>query len=114
MEKIRVSPERIVIEKEIEEIGNQYFPGEKDHIKKGLAFDYLCGIQEMKKIFRKKRIYSEEEIIEIAGENNMVTVDCLKDDNQITVEPEGGDTVYEFSRLGEDKFILTWSEFDNS
>lgn len=44
MEKIRVSPERIVIEKEIEEIGNQYFPEKKDHIKKGLAFDYLCGI----------------------------------------------------------------------
>ncbi len=44
----------------------------------------------------------------------MITVDCLKDDNQITVEPEGGDTIYEFSRLDEDKFILTWSEIDNS
>lgn len=66
----------------------------------------------MKEIFRKNKIYSEEEIIEITTKNNMVTVDCLKDNNQITVEPEGEDAVYEFTRLGNrGKFVLTWSKF---
>ncbi|MBU4299341.1 hypothetical protein KJ636_04825 [Patescibacteria group bacterium] len=32
----------------------------------------------MEKIFRKKRIYPEEEIIEIARKNNMITVNSVK------------------------------------
>ena len=56
------------------------------------------------------KIYTEDEINEMARENNMITVDCLKDDNQITIEPEGGDTVYEFKLLKTGKFKLTWKE----
>jgi len=60
--------------------------------------------------FKFNKIYSEGEISEIARENNMITVDCLKDDNQITIEPEGGDTVYEFTLFENGKFKLTWKE----
>lgn len=67
----------------------------------------------IKKIFQKRKIYSEEEINRLSAKNNMITVDCLKDDNQITVEVEGVDPVYEFTCLGNDKFVLTWSEFDD-
>jgi len=60
--------------------------------------------------FEFNKIYSEGEISEISRENNMITVDCLKDDNQITIEPEGGDTVYEFTLFENGKFKLTWKE----
>lgn len=75
-----------------------------------------CFLKEKtKKKFQKRKIYSEEEINKIARENNMITVDCLKDDNQITIEPEKGDTIYEFTRLADkNKFTLTWSEFDDT
>ena len=61
-------------------------------------------------LLKINKIYTEDEIIEIARENNMITVDCLKDDNQITIEPEGGDKVYEFTLLKSGKFKLTWEE----
>ena len=60
--------------------------------------------------FELNKVYTEEEIIKISAENNMVTVDCLKDDNQITVEFEGGDALYEFTLLKNGKFKLTWKE----
>lgn len=66
----------------------------------------------MVKLFNKNKFYSENEIIEIAAKNRMITVDCLKDENMISVEEEGADCLFEFSRIGEDKFKLTWSEND--
>jgi len=71
------------------------------------------NLRKVEKIFQKGKTYLEREINKLSVKNNMITVDCLKDDNQITVEFERGDTVFEFTRLGnKDKFILTWSKFD--
>jgi len=63
----------------------------------------------MKKIYCKNKIYYEKEINNIATVNKMVTVDCLKDENMISVEKEGEDCLFEFTKTGEDKFLLTWS-----
>ena len=66
-------------------------------------------------IFTKNKNYSLPEIINVCDKNDLITVDCLKDDNQITIEPEKGDTIYEFTRLADkNKFTLTWSEFDDT
>lgn len=67
----------------------------------------------MNKIYYKNKIYSEKEIINIATVNKMITVDCLKDENMISVEKEGEDCLFEFRKIEEDKFLLTWSEFKN-
>ncbi|MBU4480440.1 hypothetical protein KKG48_03300 [Patescibacteria group bacterium] len=68
----------------------------------------------MKKIFYKNKIYSENEINKIATANDLATVDCLKDENMISVEEwnngEGGDCLFEFNKTEEDEFLLTWSE----
>ena len=64
----------------------------------------------MEKIFSKNRVYSEMEIIDIASSNGMITVDCLKDENMISVEEEGADCLFEFLRIGDDIFKLSWQE----
>ena len=66
----------------------------------------------MKKIFVKNKIYGLHEIFEICDKNGLVTVDCLKDENIISVEEEGVDCLFEFSRIGDDSFKLTWLEND--
>ena len=70
--------------------------------------------KKIERIFQRGKIYSERGIGRLSVENNMIPVDCLKEDNQITVEFEGMDAIYEFTRVSdeEDKFILTWSKFD--
>lgn len=60
--------------------------------------------------FELNKIYTEDEINERCKKNNLYTTNCIKDDNQIAVEPEGGDTVYEFTLLKDGKFKLTWKE----
>ena len=67
----------------------------------------------MEKIFSKNRVYSEMEIIDIASANGMITVYCLKQDNQISIEFEGAENLFEFTRKGYDQFVLTWSHLDN-
>ena len=67
----------------------------------------------MRKMFSKNRYYSEKEIIDIATANGMITVDCLKEDNQISIEFEGEENLFEFTRKRYDKFILTWSHLDS-
>ena len=52
------------------------------------------------------------EIIDIASANGMITVDCLKDDNLISIEFEGADSLFELTRKRDDEFILTWSHLD--
>ncbi|HOX96797.1 MAG TPA: hypothetical protein PL066_00375 [bacterium] len=68
----------------------------------------------MKNIFSKNKIYSENEINKIAIVNGLATVDCLKDENMISLEKwndgEGEDCLFEFDRLGEDSFVLRWQE----
>lgn len=70
----------------------------------------------MKGVFQKGKIYSERQIGEFAIANKMIPVDCLKEDNQITLEFEGADTIYEFTRIDnkKDKFVLSWSKFDEN
>jgi hypothetical protein len=71
----------------------------------------------MKKIFCRNKIYSESEINKIAVTNELATVDCLKEENMISLEKwnngEGGDCLFEFDRIKENSFLLRWSEFEN-
>lgn len=71
----------------------------------------------MKNIFCKNKIYSENNINEIASANNLVTVDCLKDEDMISIEKwnngDGEDCLFEFDKISEDKFKMRWSEFEN-
>ncbi len=60
------------------------------------------------RIFTKNKNYSLSEIINICDKNGLITVDCLKDENMISVEKEGADALFEFHKIGEDLFKLTW------
>ena len=71
-------------------------------------------------IFSKNKAYCFQEIVDICDRNNLTTVDCLKDENMISIEEYdketkelGGGCLFEFDRKGEDKFLLKWSEFNN-
>ncbi|MCK6462402.1 MAG: hypothetical protein L6Q29_01090 [Candidatus Pacebacteria bacterium] len=59
-------------------------------------------------IFTKDKDYTLQEIIDICDKNGLITVDCLKDENMISVEKEGADALFEFHTTGEDLFKLTW------
>jgi 5'(3')-deoxyribonucleotidase len=61
------------------------------------------------KIFTKNKFYSFSEIIDICNQNGLITVDCLKDENMISVEKEGTDCLFEFHQVGDEIFKLTWS-----
>lgn len=63
-------------------------------------------------IFTKDKIYSLQEVIDICDKNRLVTVDCLKDENMISVEEKDADCIFEFSRIDDDAFKLTWLEKD--
>ncbi|TRZ64624.1 MAG: hypothetical protein D4Q79_01160 [Spirochaetia bacterium] len=62
------------------------------------------------RIFVKDKNYSFQEIINICDKNDLITVDCLKDENMISVEKEGVDCIFEFIKIHEDVFKLTWLE----
>jgi len=61
-------------------------------------------------IFVKNKKYSLQEIIKICNEHRLVTVDCLKDENMISVEEPYADCLFEFHKVGENIFKLTWAE----
>ena len=61
-------------------------------------------------IFTKNKYYSLRKIIDICNNNNLITVDCLKDENMISVEEEGADCLFEFLRIDDDLFRLSWQE----
>ncbi|GEM_PF-2432491 len=72
----------------------------------------------MKNIFCKNKIYSENDINKISSENGLTTIDCLKDENMISLEEFdngelGGECLFEFDRISENKFRMRWSEFEN-
>ena len=67
----------------------------------------------MKNLFTKDKIYTEEELNKIASANSMITVNCLKEDNQITLEFEGEENLFELTRAKDNGFILTWCYLDN-
>jgi len=60
----------------------------------------------MKKIYRKNKIYSEEEINNIATINKMITVDCLKDENMISIEKEGKIVCLNLEKQEKIKFFI--------
>lgn len=69
----------------------------------------------MKNIFCKNKIYSEIEINKIAVVNGLTTVDCLKDENMISLEELidgdlGGECLFEFDKINENKFLMRWSK----
>lgn len=63
-------------------------------------------------IFTKHKNYSLPEIIDVCDKNGLITVDCLKDENMVSVEKEGADAIFEFMKTSEDLFKLTWIEKD--
>ncbi|MDP2820877.1 MAG: hypothetical protein Q8O39_01565 [bacterium] len=71
----------------------------------------------MKQIFCKNKIYSEKQINKIAIANGLATVNCLNEENMISLEKwnngEGEDCLFEFDRIKENSFLLRWSEFEN-
>lgn len=66
-------------------------------------------------MFLKNKIYNFQEIVDICDKNNLTTVDCLKDENMVSIEKwndgDGEDCLFEFNRIKEDKFLLRWAEF---
>lgn len=69
-------------------------------------------------IFSKTKNYSFNEIANICRANSLTTVDCLKDENIVSVEGWdkkekclGGECLFEFDRISESKFLLRWSKF---
>lgn len=63
----------------------------------------------MIRIFSKNKHYSFSEIMDICNQNGLITVDCLKDENMISVEKEGADCLFEFHKVDDDLFKLTWA-----
>ncbi len=63
-------------------------------------------------IFFKNKNYSIQQINDICNKNNLVTVDCLKDENIISIEKwndgEGEDCLFEFNRINGGMFRLKY------
>lgn len=63
-------------------------------------------------IFTKNKNYLIQEIIDICNEHKLITVDCLKDENMISIEEyndgELGDCIYEFRRINDNMFRLKY------
>jgi hypothetical protein len=63
-------------------------------------------------MFRINKNYSIEEINNICNKNNLATVDCLNDENIISIEKwndgEGEDCLFEFYRVSENIFRLNY------
>ena len=58
--------------------------------------------------------YSIKSIIDFCDKNNLITVDCLKEENMISLEEynngELGDCIYEFKKTTLGFFKLTWAD----
>ncbi len=70
-------------------------------------------------IFSKNKIYSFHSITEICDKNALITVDCLKDENMVSIEKYwdgelGGDCLFEFHQIKDDKFKLAWLETNSN
>ena len=66
-------------------------------------------------IFVKNTVYVADEIFALCSKNNLTTIDCLKDENMISVEEFidgelGGECLFEFDRVNDDQFRLRWSK----
>ena len=53
-----------------------------------------------------------DDILEICNKNGLITVDCLKEENMISVEEynngELGDCIFEFKQVRNNAFKLSW------
>ncbi len=71
----------------------------------------------LQKIFNKEQIYSEEELYYLAEKYELVTTDCIKDDQEITIGlDEDDEPRWEFVLISDidsypRMFKLRWSEF---
>ena len=65
-------------------------------------------------IFTKNKEYSFNGIVDICEKNGLTTVDCLKDENMVSVEEYNdgdlGDCIWEFKRIGDDLFKLSYTD----
>jgi len=63
-------------------------------------------------IFGSNKIYTFDKIVYICNKNDLITVDCLKEERMISIEKynngELGDCIFEFDQLADDKFLLRW------
>jgi len=63
-------------------------------------------------LFTKFKNYSLSEITNVCEKNNLIIVDCLKDENMISIEEynngELGDCIFEFIRIKNDLFKLIY------
>lgn len=63
-------------------------------------------------LFSENKVYFLQEIIDICNKNDLIVVDCLKDENIISIEKyndgELGDCIYEFRKIKEDLFKLVY------
>jgi len=69
----------------------------------------------MSNLFLETKIYSFGEIEEIATANKMAVIDCIKEENMISLEgfngkDLGGTNLFEFDMIKNDKFKLRWFE----
>lgn len=64
------------------------------------------------KIFTKKKNYTFEEIGDICDKNGLTTVDCLKEENMVSVEEYNdgdlGDCIWELKQVGDGLFKLSY------
>jgi len=63
-------------------------------------------------IFTKNKKYSFDDIADICNKNGLTTVDCLKNENMVSVEEykngELGDCIWEFKRIKDGLFKLSY------
>lgn len=61
--------------------------------------------------------YKLKQIINFCNKHNLITVDCLKEENLISVEEynngELGDCIFEFKRIKDNLFKLIWIDYFN-
>jgi len=69
-------------------------------------------------IFLKNKTYCFQEIVDICDKNRLTTVDCLKDENTVSIEEYdkktkelGGECLFEFDRIKDNQLMLRWSKF---
>ena len=71
-------------------------------------------------IFSKNKVYQFQEIVDVCNGNGLTTIDCLKDENMVSIEEYnkktkelGGECLFEFNKMSEDGFLMKWSKFNN-
>jgi len=65
-------------------------------------------------IFEENKNYTLQEVSDICDKHGLAIVDCLKDENMISIEEwndgDGRDSIFEFKRIEKSIFKLSWQE----